>query len=317
MAITKVGESQIFGYTRTIQQFVAPYSGTYRFKLKGGRGGKCYQNEVPNYGGIAEGSLSLKKGDIIYVVVGGDGSIQGYGGYNGGGQCYNVPQDSSADSNGSWGSYPANKAGGGGGATHIARRSGLLSSLANYKDDVLMVAGGAGGNSRIIYVTGDGGRVYTKGYGGVGGGTSGGTGYIDNTGATLGKGYGTGGTQTSGGKPSANDADAGARGGFGYGGSGQSGLTYGGGGGGGWYGGGAGGNYNGRSPGGGGSGYINPIVENGSTSQNNSNSTAPSVTVTFLEKSVPTVYLGDLPVDALCLGTKEVVGLRLGDKEVG
>ena len=55
------------------------------------------------------------------------------GGYNGGGSGY-----SSYNNAESFGS-------GGGGATHIATKSGLLSSLENSKDSILIVAGGGGG----------------------------------------------------------------------------------------------------------------------------------------------------------------------------
>lgn len=39
--------------------------------------------------------------------------------------------------------------GSGGGATHIATRSGLLYTLENYKSDVLIVAGGGGGSGYV------------------------------------------------------------------------------------------------------------------------------------------------------------------------
>ncbi|MCM1189316.1 MAG: glycine-rich protein [bacterium] len=339
MAITKVGESQTFSYTGTIQIFVAPYSGKYRFVLNGGNGGTCKCVPPASRGGQTKGTLTLEKGEIIYVVVGGNGGTYA-GGYNGGGTSQSGTTGS-ATGPGYVGKAYGERSGGGG-ATHIARRTGLLKELVNYKNDILMVAGGAGGNAyseNSTYV-GSGGnqnsgqfqRAIGYGYGGVGGGNSGARGTTSqNGGSNMGTGLGYGATQTAGGKsiytgrtdntPGMVIAEQYERGSFGQGGGALlSGLgsehTIGAAGGGGWYGGGAGGNYNGPSPGGGGSGYINPIVENGVTTMGGSTGT-PSVVVELLEKSVPTIYLGDLPVDALYIGDKEVIGLRLGDKEVG
>lgn len=74
--------------------------------------------------------------------------IYAQGGYNGGGK------GCSRDS------YSA----GGGGATHIATRSGLLSKLENYKDTIIIVAGGGGGatdysKSAAVGEAGNGGGV--------------------------------------------------------------------------------------------------------------------------------------------------------------
>ena len=58
----------------------------------------------------------------------------------------------------------------GGGATHIARRDGLLSTLESYKDQILIVAGGGGGARNQENHT----TAARWGGGGSGGGTTGG-----------------------------------------------------------------------------------------------------------------------------------------------
>lgn len=77
---------------------------------------------------------------LIYIVVGGAGkkfiSNPTSAGYNGGGICSN---------------WQNGEACGGGGATHIATKTGLLSSLTSYKEDILIVAGGGGGGDDSGY----------------------------------------------------------------------------------------------------------------------------------------------------------------------
>lgn len=215
-----------FIYTGGMQTFTAPVTGEYTFEVWGAQGGYTYGG----LGGYSKGTVTLTKNETIYIGVGQQG--QSYnGGYNGGG-------------------YSAAYGYGGGGATHIAKATGVLSSLASNKNSVLIVAGGGGGWA---------GR--DDRYGGAGGGLTGGTGFAGCGGA------GTGGTQTSGGTSGRNGSAAG----FGYGGNQTIGSSNGGaGGGGGYYGGGAGGNDypnyhdNDDSGGGGGSGYIGGVT-NGTT----------------------------------------------------
>lgn len=139
-----------FGYTGGIQTFTAPVAGTYKLVCYGAQGG-TYRN-VGGYGGYAYGNVALSKGQTIYVVVGGVP-------YNGGGNCT--------------GAYASK----GGGATHMAKRTGLLSTLNSYRSDVIIVAGGGGGGGDY-------------GTGGTGGGASGGNG--------NGAGGGRGATQSTG-----------------------------------------------------------------------------------------------------------------------
>lgn len=229
--------------------------GTYRITVQGASGNFGGNKSTTNAtytrtggGGTSTGTLTIEDDTTIYINVGGCGaSYTGTststraGGYNGGGS--------------------ANAYGGvGGGATHIATRSGLLSTLENYKSSVIIVAGGGGGSN---YYSGN--STY-YGNGGVGGGTSGAAGTKSGSANTT---YcGQGGTQTAGGAAGKNTTRKGNAGSFGKGGNTGTGTSSyaSSAGGGGWYGGGAGSNE--ESGGGGGSGYINTsLLTNASTTQ--------------------------------------------------
>ena len=233
MAITAVGESQDFGYTGNIQSFKAPFTGLYKLEVYGGKGG-TYGCQGGN-GGYSVGYKVLTAGTTLYVVCGAQGNtkysqssdITNTGSaYNGGGIGY-------AKRYNGYGGYVS----GGGGATHIATASGVLSALASNKTSVLIVAGGGGGATNH---SGDS----TSYSGGSGGGATGGNG----SGSYAGK----GGTQTAGGTGYLAECN----GAFGKGGNSYS-STAGNGGGAGWYGG-AGG-YAPGTTGAGGSGYIGGV----------------------------------------------------------
>ena len=214
--------------------FIAPVGGTYKLETWGAQGGNSiingsiYKNN--SYGGYSVGTIKLNKNDKLYIYVGGkgtDGVINvndSLGGYNGGGI-------------GHWDKTDDEASGGGGGATHIATINGLLSTLENNKENVIIVSGGSGGAS-WNYQSGNGG------------GFEGTNGLRTNL-------FSAGGTQTTGYK-------------FGQGGDGSNNMgSPGGGGGGGFYGG-AGGYIENASdyskdaiPGAGGSGYIgNSLLTN-------------------------------------------------------
>ena len=223
--------SQEFAYTGGIQEFVVPVTGTYQLEVWGAQGG----GSTGGKGGYSYGNVSLNAGEIIYVVVGGQG------GYNGGGS-------------GSDGGYS------GGGATHIGKSNAILKSTSS--SNLFLVAGGGGGSDERSAFAG-----------GAGGGTSGGDGgggNRDTDGDYVG---GKGGTQTAGGAAGKCNIDedwdtersgAGSygQGGYGTAGSGQM-VGSAGGGGGGYYGGSGGCSQWAHAAGGGGSGYIDG-VSNGS-----------------------------------------------------
>ena len=179
-------------------------------------------------GGYSEGIAKLTAGQLLYIYIGSttDG---GTGGYNGGGtrSRYITGSGNVIQSNG-----------GGGGATHIALKSGLLKNLADNIDSIIMVAGGGGGGYVDKTSTSTTGMTYGSG----GGYTGTSSRRATNSGGDSGQ--AKGGSQTAGGNKNA---------GFGYGANTSSSA-----GGGGFYGGAGGGvvgstEYNG----GGGSGYIN------------------------------------------------------------
>lgn len=291
--------SQDFDYTGDIQTFTVPCTGTYKLEVWGAEGGLAVTPAVRGYGGkggYASGNLPLEKDTILYIVVGGkppaattwDGiSYNRYlGGYNGGGE----GSTQLADENHGEGSTGA----GGGGATHIATASGILSDLETNKASVLIAAGGGGGGGALeVWDNQDDQSEYTVGTGGDGGGNTGsdGSSYGWNDGdQTKYPGpynVGRGGTQTVGGDNGTTvgnfisksdyisnhiyDNYEAIDSGFGQGGSildknahGSAWTGNAGGGGGGYYGGGYGGYYCG---GGGGSGYTGGLsdssMENG------------------------------------------------------
>ena len=205
-----------FNYTGNVQS-IELLPGVYQLECWGAQGGQGNNNAYVNTswyygkGGYSTGTIEIKTKTILYICVGGRGiSYSGYpaipanslvnGGYNGGGNTFRD-------------SYEFG--GSGGGATHIALQSGLLSSLESKKDSILLVAGGGGGSgedneyaghggSAITLPTGyydvntykgafgqgthyvnsgesggGGGGGYIGGYGGQGGGSNGGTGYAN------------------------------------------------------------------------------------------------------------------------------------------
>ena len=152
-------------YTGNVQQYIVETSGIYTLETWGGQGGSV-TNYKGGLGGYSFEQIYLEKGQILYVVVGGAGigaKEKGEalaGGYNGGGSV--VGNDLVNHINGS-----------GGGATHIALQDGLLYTLENNKDSVLIVSGGGGGAqdqpNHFDYAIGA-----RWGHGGSGGGTLGG-----------------------------------------------------------------------------------------------------------------------------------------------
>lgn len=135
-----------FNYTGSIQTFTAPCDGEYLLEVAGAQGGMSMEDGANitqgGLGGIATGNYHMKKGQIIYIAVGGKGSDADYrrkyneSGWNGGGK---GTSDGGNDDDGS---------GGGGGATSITTTNrGVLANYAKYKNEIITVgaAGGGGG----------------------------------------------------------------------------------------------------------------------------------------------------------------------------
>lgn len=137
-----LNQEYLFDYTGSEQEFTVPCNGNYKIETWGAGSEQTsstpYGIGYPGYGGYATGIYESQKDTKLYISVGGLGLVAncancvGNGGYNGGAQCRAYSDGLQFCS-------------GGGGATHIALKSGLLSSLASYKDNILIVAGGAGG----------------------------------------------------------------------------------------------------------------------------------------------------------------------------
>lgn len=221
----------------------------YRLEVWGAQGGGWgSHSNAP--GGYAGGWKNLTKNQVLYVVVGGkgiDGNHYTDGtSYNGGGIQKNGNNENVC---------------GGGGATHIATKTGLLKNLSSNKTSVICVAGGAGSNGNWS----EQGPKYQSGGGlvGLGSAPSGGS-------AGTPTKHDTGGTQTGCGPD-------GIKGGFGYGGSPTQSSYNAGCGGGGWYGGNAsgGGEVSRDVGGGGGSGYIGGLT-NGRTIAGNASMPSPT-----------------------------------------
>ena len=150
-----------FDYTGDEQIFTAQATGRYKLETWGAQGGSYNDIYHGGYGGYSNGIIKLVKGSNLYINIGGSGlyvgpTAKGTGGYNGGGSILFTHSDSNE------------KRATGGGATHIATISGLLTTFENNKDKLLIVSGGGGAaqvNSAILNVA--------YGIGGSGGGISG------------------------------------------------------------------------------------------------------------------------------------------------
>ena len=134
-----------YNYTGVEEVFTAPSTGRYLLETWGAQGGS-YGSYTGGFGGYSTGVITLYKDTDLFINVGGEGKIATNeststpGGYNGGGGAV----------------FGANNHpnrpfryyfGSGGGATHIATVSGLLSKLNDNKQSVIIVSGGGGGIS--------------------------------------------------------------------------------------------------------------------------------------------------------------------------
>ena len=217
--------ARLFSYKKSTESFTVPVDGTYTLECWGAG---------ENQGGKSEGDYQAQKDQVLYICVGGKGTVGdryeiGIGGYNGGGNGGTAVINDKGQ--------PLKRGDGGCGATHICLEDGVLSKLktAYEQNRLLMVAGGQGG------------AQYPTGSGPFGGGTEGGrpTNKAGQTfdAATQSKGFafGQGQTGRNGTKKTQNGGEGNGGGGGGlYGGyspQAQGSKT--------------------NSPGGGGSGYVN------------------------------------------------------------
>ena len=141
-----------------IQEFVVPEDATYKLECWGASSQKHTAWEGYNYpddgGGYSKGNAKLEEKNTLYICVGGEGirnstinSSYWFGGYFG----YNGGTTGRNGNGGGWGSC------GGGGATHIGFKKEMLTAFKNdYDTQLIMVAGGRGGDC-YNYIGGHGG----------------------------------------------------------------------------------------------------------------------------------------------------------------
>ena len=188
----------VYDYVGKEQTYVVVKTGLYRLETWGAQGADATTTYIGGYGGYSSGNIMLDEGTVLYINVGGMGGKYTYsankvatakGGYNGGG--YGHVNSSNWD-------YRYLYAGGG--ATHIALKSGMLSSLEQEKDSILVVSGG-GGSGSAQRISND---LYSYTKGGSGGGITGNSMLLVSRKWTCGiensnTFYSTGGNQESGG----------------------------------------------------------------------------------------------------------------------
>lgn len=144
--------ARLFSFKGSTESFTVPVDGTYTLECWGAG---------ENQGGKSKGDYQAPKNQVLYICVGGKGTVGdraniGEGGYNGGGNGGTAVINDKGQ--------PLKRGDGGCGATHICLEDGVLSKLktAYEQNRLLMVAGGQGG------------AQYPTGSGPFGGGTEGG-----------------------------------------------------------------------------------------------------------------------------------------------
>jgi len=141
-----------FSYIGNYEEYIVPYTGTYKIEAWGAQGGAGGEY-LGGKGGYTKGLIELQKNTRLYVYVGGSGyqnnTHTNIGGYNGGGYSGNNP---------SKGGYN----GGGGGATDIRLVDGVWNNFASLMSRIMVAAGGGGGTvSEENYYTGGSGGGLT------------------------------------------------------------------------------------------------------------------------------------------------------------
>ncbi|MBO6145400.1 MAG: prepilin-type N-terminal cleavage/methylation domain-containing protein [Bacilli bacterium] len=146
--ITLVDETQTdfdYDYTGHEEVLTVPYSGTYKIETWGAQGGNSTYNNASyegGYGAYSTGTIDLIKDEQIYINVGGQG-----GGFTANNSTATADSNTGYNGGGYGGATPGNSTyAGGGGATHISFKSGLLRNLSDDVDDIIIVSSGGGGS---------------------------------------------------------------------------------------------------------------------------------------------------------------------------
>jgi hypothetical protein len=276
--------TQTFTHTGAVQNFtIPPCVAAMTIDVRAAAGGNGGSNGAN--GGAVRGVITGTPGTVLFLYVGGQGSITA-GGFNGGGA----------------GGISSGSSGAGGGGGSDVRLGGT--AIANR---IIVAGGGGGGGGATTYVplggAGGAGSAFTSatGFGGAGAVSSCGTGLNGGESGGLATAYGSGGGGAGfssggggGGAPSSSTGGYGCTGALGAGGAGggtsficggaTGGVNGGGGGGGGYYGGGGGmtgtGGCNGG--GGGGSSWINTSYFSASTFTSGISAGNGTITITYV-----------------------------------
>ena len=158
-----------YDYTGTAQEFVVPFTGQYKLEVWGAGGGGQHQagySGIGGLGGYSQGLINLKKGDVLYIYVGGEGKTcitagcTALAGWNGGGNGYKKYGDAK------------DPVGSGGGASDIRFVGGEWNSQTSLLSRVIVAGGGGGGGMETNERGGDGGGLtatrYNNSYGAPG-----------------------------------------------------------------------------------------------------------------------------------------------------
>ena len=203
-------EKTDYSYTGAEETLVAPETALYKLQVWGAQGGYRSYSTDGGKGGYSEGIIELKKGETIYINVGGSGNTGGTaGGFNGGGSKTTYPGGGGATDIRVEGNSLYNRiivAGGGGsdGAVgYSGKAGGGLSGVT--ATETSYCSGGEGGTqtsagTRGSFGQGGSGGYHGDGWGGGGFGGAGGGGW-----------YGGGGVN-----PDRSDDDRGGGGGSGF-----------------------------------------------------------------------------------------------------
>lgn len=193
--IVVMPEQNNYEYTGNVDTFIAPVTGTYQISLWGAQGGSASGGK----GAYTTGTISLTKGEKLYIHVGEHKEHRDVGAaYNGGGH---AALETSSEGN-------PDRYNSGGGATDIRLLAGKWDDFNGLKSRIMVAAGGGGAS----YYMQDG-RTYGGGHGGA---LIGGAGLkIDPSDTNITP--PTGATQTSGGKGGIGLHTSGTDGSFGKG----------------------------------------------------------------------------------------------------
>jgi hypothetical protein len=239
-----------YSFTGSIEYVTVAATGVYDILAYGAQGGAGYSGNRGGYGAEIGGDFNLTAGDVLEIIVGGQGESGNFGAYyGGGGGGFSAVIDKTTGAD-------LVVAGGGGGAGFDSGNGGYGQAAAGAGLPGTDGGAGSGAQGGAAGTGGNGGGAPTNSYGGGGGG-----GGFKSDGGQHGAGSGAGGQFTAGGEGADfNGSEAMNSGGFGGGGGG--GVN--GGGGGGGYSGGGGGDGNGDSGGGGGS-YLGNTADSSNT----------------------------------------------------